>query len=339
MTGDLTWRELVSQPDVWTALFGRLERGVLTLPIEAADYDEFVLLGSGTSYYLALAVADWMRRRGLNARAIPSCEVLLDPFETRASDASRLAIGFSRSGFSSELILANRKLSEAGFTTLGISCTADSDLLKEADHGLLISEGHEDGLVMLRSFSSMLIATQWLFGDATDRKALAGLPAAGRSLLAQERALRDLAHARAYDRFVFLGSGPAHPLALESALKIQEMAIATSEAYHSLDYRHGPKACADARTAVFVFTLADRDHGLSLTRDIKALGSSVIVIGADAAAYDGVADFVIAPGDMTDGAAASAAAMIPVQVFAFATALRRGQDPDAPVNLSKVVMF
>ena len=338
MIGDITWRELISQPQAWSALIGRLQTGALTLPVDPRQFDEFVLLGSGSSYYLALSVADWMRRRGMAARAVPSCEVLLDPYETSQSGKRRLAIGFSRSGYSSELILANRKLSAAGFVTLGISCSANSDLLKEADHGLLIFEGHEDGLVMLRSFSTMLIAAQWLFGNASDQEALCGLPVAGAAMFEHEAAIRRLANARAFDRFVFLASGPQHPLALEAALKIQEMAIATSEAYHSLDYRHGPKACADSKTAVFLFALADQDLGLSLARDIKALGASVIVIGDTASAYDKVADYVI--GSDTMGAEAAAATLLlPVQIFAFATALRCNQNPDISVNLSKVVKF
>ena len=63
----------------------------------------------------------------------------------------------------------------------------------------------------------------------------------------------------------------------------------------------------------------------------------MIVIGHDAAAYDGVADLTLALN--IDDAAGSAAIMLPVQIFAFATALRRGRNPDAPVNLSKVVLF
>ena len=339
MNGNVTWRELLSQPDSWDRLIGRLQSGALALPVDPKEFDEFLLLGSGTSYYLALTVADWMRRRGLNARAVPSCEVMLDPFESRPSTARRLAIGFSRSGNSTELVLANRKLAAAGFVTLGISCTAGSDLMVEAHHGLLITEGHEDGLVMLRSFTSMLIAAQWLFGDMADRAALAKLPAAGRQMLGQESALRKLADSAAFDRFVFLGSGSSYPLALESALKIQEMAIATSEAYHSLDYRHGPKACANAETVVVLFALSDRAHGLALARDIKALGARVVVIGNDATAYQGIADLTLAQDTAVDDAAASAVLMLPVQIFAFATALRRGQNPDAPVNLSKVVLF
>ena len=192
---------------------------------------------------------------------------------------------------------------------------------------------------MLRSFTAMLIAAQWLFGSGEDRAALMALPEAGRAMLAEAPALRQLASARAYERFVFLGSGPQHPLTLESALKIQEMAVATSEAYYSLDYRHGPKACADANTVVTLFTLSDRMQGLALARDIRALGATLIVLGSDAPAYAEVANLAIAPKGIPSGEAAAAALMLPVQLFAFATAIRRGQNPDAPANLSKVVII
>ena len=339
MTGNVTWDELNSQPDAWLALIGRLDAGELALPVDVSAYDEFLLLGSGTSFYLARAIADWMSRRGWAARAVASCEVLLDPFPSRLSSARRLAIGFSRSGQSSELLLANRILKAAGFDLLGICCTAGSSLLNQVDYRLLISEGHEDGLVMLRSFTSMLIAAQWLFGNEADRTALRALPDAGRAMLAKAAALRQLAETRDYDRFVFLGSGPQHPLTQESALKIQEMAVATSEAYYSLDYRHGPKACADVNTVVTLFSLSNREHGLALARDIRALGATLIVIGTDAAAYADIAQIVLAPSGMSSGEASAAAMMIPVQLFAFATALRRGRNPDMPVNLSKVVVL
>ncbi len=337
MTGALTWSELQSQPQAWEALLARLNAGALTLPVDLKAYDELLLLGSGTSYYLALAVADWLRRRGYRAQAVASCEVMLDPHLSRASTARRLAIGFSRSGRSTELLLANDILREAGFTLLGVGCTAGSALMTQVDHALLVEEGHEDGLVMLRSFTSMLIAMQWLTGSAADRAALAGLPRAGQGYLAQAEALRALAGSRPFDRFVFLGSGAAHPLALESALKVQEMAVATSEAYHSLDYRHGPKACADANTVVVIFALSVPELGLALARDMQALGAAVIVVGPGAADYAAHAQLTLPVALAAEPA--GAALMLPVQIFAHATALRRGMNPDAPVNLSKVVEF
>ncbi|PRY19521.1 glucosamine--fructose-6-phosphate aminotransferase (isomerizing) [Aliiruegeria haliotis] len=340
MSGEVTWSELTSQPDAQRALIARLLSGALKLPVSLDDFDEILLLGSGTSYYLALALADWMRRRGRAARAVPSCEVLLDPWETRESDTRRLAIGLSRSGKSSELILAEKKLSDAGFVTLGVSCTEGSDLLRVSDHGLHLPEGYEDGLVMLRSFTSMLVAVQWLSGTAEDHKALAQLPEQGAALLAnQADAITKAANAREFNRFVFLASGPDYPLALEAALKIQEMSISTSEAYHSLDYRHGPKACADDKTAVVIFALSDREHGLSLARDVKDLGAAVIVVGQDAAAYADVADLTVAGSGVLSAGQAAALSILPAQIFAFATAMRLGCEPNAPTNLSKVVVF
>ena len=337
MTGTITWAELTSQPEAWASLIARLEAETLTLPVDPAPYAEVLLLGSGSSYYLARAVADWMLRRGFRARAVASCEVLLDPYETRPSAGRRLAVGFSRSGRSSELLLANDKLRAAGFDLLGISCTTGSDLLAQVDYPVLVAEGYEDGLVMLRSFTAMLISAQWLFGGAEDHAALRQLPQTGRAMLDHAQALRDLAGKRAFDRFVFLGSGPQHALTQEAALKVQEMGMATSEAYYSLDYRHGPKGCANADTVVTLYALSDRGHGLALARDIRALGATLIVVGADAAAYAGIAQHMVVV-DLP-GEAAAAALLMPAQMFAYFSALRRGQNPDAPANLSKVVIL
>lgn len=340
MTGEITWKELISQPHAWEALLSRLESGELTLPVNPADYDEVLLLGSGTSYYLGLALADWMRRRGISARAIPSCEAILDQWETRKSGLKRLAIGLSRSGRSSELIIAEARLREAGYDTLGVSCSEGSELLVKAQYPLLVSEGYEDGLVMLRSFTSMLIALQWLTGDAADRAELAKLPAAGKGIIDDFTApLTEAAKAKEFDRFVFLASGADYALACESALKIQEMAIATSEAYHSLDYRHGPKACADDNTMLVIYALSDRAHGLSLASDVRDLGASVLVVGTDAAAYSDIATLTVPAVEGMNQGAAAALSLLPVQIFAYATALRRGKNPDAPENLSKVVTF
>ena len=42
---------------------------------------------------------------------------------------------------------------------------------------------------------------------------------------------------------------------------------------------------------------------------------------------------------MADAEVAGAAMMLPLQIFAYHTALRRSQNPDAPLNLSKVVVL
>lgn len=342
MSGTITWTELVSQPAAWQGLLDRLARPGELPDIAPETFDEIVLVGSGTSYYLALAAADWIRRRhAVPVRAVPSCEVMLDPVEIAANGrARRLAIGISRSGESSELILAIKAMKLAGFKVLSVGCTKGSALLGLGDQVFFIGEGHEDGLVMLRSFTAMLIGLQYLFGDAADRTALARLPEMGRALIESGKdAIAAIANRRAFDRFVFLASGANYPLAVEASLKIQEMSISTSEAYHSLEYRHGPKATADADTLVSLIALPDTGHGQALARDVKALGVTLLVTGPDAESYSGIADLAIPTGVGLGDGPAAVLNLLPLQIMAFETAMRRGQDPDAPANLSKVVVF
>jgi glucosamine--fructose-6-phosphate aminotransferase (isomerizing) len=342
MTGHITWSELISQPDVWHRLLVRLDDGQDVPAVSLDGFDEVLMVGSGTSYYLALAAVDWVsRRHAIAVRAAPSCEVMLDSHQTRlAPGRKRLVIAISRSGESSELVLAVKALQAVGAIVLGVSCCAGSSLLRMADQPFLIDEGVEDGLVMLRSFTCMLLALQYLFGLADDRAALRTLPAAGHDLLARQAGpLRDLAHRGPFDRFVCLASGANYPLALEAGLKAQEMAIVTSEAYHSLEYRHGPKATADRNTLLTLFALSDAGLGLSLARDMKALGVTLLVVGPDAARYAEVADLVVpAPAALDDGQA-SLISLMPLQILAFETAMRRGKNPDAPEKLNKVVIL
>lgn len=338
--GALTWSELIAQPDAWEGLLGRLNDRASFPQLDLASYDEIVLVGSGTSYYLAMAVGDWIKRRfGALVRSVPSCEVMLDEFETRPRKGKRLAIGFSRSGEFSELVLAIEALKRGGYEILSIGCTTGSSLLKLGDHVIDVHEGHEDGMVMLRSFTSMLLVAQMLFGSADDEAALRRLPTAGRDILAGADKLKALARLRSFNRFVFLASGSSYPIAVEAGLKMQEMAIATSETYHSLEYRHGPKATADRDTLVTLFALSDKHHGLSLARDLKALGVTLLVVGKGAADYEGIADFIVPAPDGMSEAQASSLALLPIQVLAYETAMRRGANPDAPANLSKVVIF
>lgn len=341
MKGKTTWSELVSQPDAWERLVARIGANDALPALAASDFEEVLLFGSGTSYYLSLAVADWIERRSpVRVRALPSCEVALDPgrFERRSGKGRRLAVAFSRSGESTEVHLAAEALKRAQYELLGVSCEAASSLIRASDHRLIVPEGHEHGLVMLRSFTGMLIAAQALFGADEDRQALRALPSLGRSILAEnEGSLRSLARSRGFDRFVFLGSGPAYPLALEAALKVQEMACATSEAYHSLEYRHGPKATATARTLVTIFGPSDTAQGVSLAQDMKDLDAAVLVVARDATPYRPHADLALSLG--IDASAGASASILPAQIVAFEAAMLRDQDPDAPTNLSKVVML
>ncbi len=80
--GASTLREIHSQPKVWGECLNTLDK--LDLEPLVGDKDprthEWVLVGCGTSYYLAqAAAATFTILGGVPARAVPASEILLSP--------------------------------------------------------------------------------------------------------------------------------------------------------------------------------------------------------------------------------------------------------------------
>ncbi|OLV15387.1 SIS domain-containing protein [Deinococcus marmoris] len=331
--GTLTEREFESQPEVWGAVLDRRESS----PFQ--DVERVVVFGSGTSYYLALLLADLLRTGlGLDAVAQPSCEVWIHPERTLKNPQTLFGVAVSRSGESSEAVLAARTLNDLGGRVLAISCHADSTLVKMADQVLLVPEGAEEGLVMSRSFSSMLLAVQKIvMGESGSN--LNALPAAARRVLDKcEKPLKQLAHKTDFQRFVFLGSGVNLPLTQEAALKMQEMAIVTSEAYSALEYRHGPKATAGPDTLVTLFAWdSHRAEQRQLLKDLHGYGVTTLVIGENLDDLAAVSDARVELDSGLDETGRLALNLLPVHRLALETARRLGRDPDLSQNLTQVV--
>jgi glucosamine--fructose-6-phosphate aminotransferase (isomerizing) len=58
--------------------------------------------------------------------------------------------------------------------------------------------------------------------------------------------------------FVYLGGGPLYGIGVEGALKLMEMSQAFTQAFHPLEYRHGPISLVDGRTAVVLLYSLDQ---------------------------------------------------------------------------------
>src|SRR5262249_8721820 len=70
---------------------------------------------------------------------------------------------------------------------------------------------------------------------------------------------------------VFLGAGGASAIADEAALKLREAALAWTESYPAMEYRHGPIALAEPGTLVWIFgTPPD-----GLADDVRRTGAEV----------------------------------------------------------------
>lgn len=340
--GSITLRELRSQPNAWRATTKRLDDSRAYPDLDLGAFTEVLFLGSGSSYYLAGALAEATEHTlGIHARSIPSCEVLLDLARVLPQPTNRLAVVISRSGESTEALRACEALTGVAVPILALTCAPKSSLAARADYVLGVTEGREEGLAMQRSFTAMLLA----FGRNLANAAGATPPAveeiasvAERIIVEDHARIRVLAHAHSFDRFVFLASGPGYPMAREAALKMQEMAIVTSEAYHSLEYRHGPKSTADDRTLVVLFA---RDEGRelesSLLQDLREYGVQTMVIAEDAHGFGAEVDVVIELASGVDEEQRIVLPLVAAQLLAYETAMRRNEDPDVSRNLTQVV--
>lgn len=82
---------------------------------------------------------------------------------------------------------------------------------------------------------------------------------------------------RQYRQYVFLGRGAGAALASEAALKIREAAQAWSEAYPSLEFRHGPISVITDET--LVWPMGELDAGLA--REIGQSGATLATSAGD----------------------------------------------------------
>jgi len=159
-----------------------------------------------------------------------------------------LLVAVSRSGMTTETLRAVEVYQEkrAG-DGLAITCASDSLLATKFPHVLVASGADELSVAQTRSFTTMYVLSQTVAvltaGSDEHIEEIRSLPNCGRRLISEYEPLaRSLADNPRLDHFVFLGSAHNYGLACEAMLKMKEMSLSCSEAYHFLEFRHGPKS-------------------------------------------------------------------------------------------------
>jgi len=121
-----------------------------------------------------------------------------------------------------------------------------------------------------------------------------------------------------------------YPIALESAIKIQEVSYIHAQGFAAGELKHGPIALIEAGSPCIV--LGDDPETVSNATELKSRGAHIIGIAPNRAEiFD---DFLRVPD--CDGAQAIAS-LIPVQILAYHLAVAKNLDPDRPRNLAKSV--
>jgi glucosamine--fructose-6-phosphate aminotransferase (isomerizing) len=142
-----------------------------------------------------------------------------------------------------------------------------------------------------------------------------------------------------HTNFLYLGRGINYPIALEGALKLKEISYIHAEGYPAGEMKHGPIALIDEQMPVVAIAPQDDvyEKMVSQVEQVKARGGKVIVVATEGDdLVQQKADHVLYV-PATSALLSPVLNVVPLQLFAYHVAVRRGADVDQPRNLAKSV--
>ena len=287
---ELTYKEIYGQPVSFQAINDTFDTIFKTLDeVFAEKYDEVIFTGCGTSLYLAQASAHaFSTCTGISAKGMCCSELYYFP-ETYVGNGKKvLVVPMTRKSYTTEVRMAIDKVrSYPGVKSLAITCDADS--FKYNDYMLLSPETPEDSVIMTRSFTSMIylavVMSYYVGGKKEKIEQLKDYAANAESFLkaTDEMAKKIVAEHPECNLFITLGQGINYGIANECMNKMKEMSLSNSEAYYTLEYRHGPMSLVDDKTLIILLGNEDTvDGDAKLLTQMKEYGAKVLAIGNNA---------------------------------------------------------
>jgi len=351
-------KEIHEQPAALTAaMTGRLRGESVVLeeldPIakRLGDIDRVEMIACGTAYYASLVGAalfqEWL---GVPARSTVASEFRYSP---PPIDSRTLVVAVTQSGETADTIAAARLAGDRGAVVVAVTNTVGSAITRESHASVFLQAGPEVAVAATKTFVTQVATVVMLAADVARR--LGRLPAekerdlvaALRKLPAQVQRAIDLSASTeemaeryaAAAGFMYIGRSFGYPAALEGALKIKEISYLHAEGYAAGELKHGPISLLDAdvplvavatRSAVYEKLISNLMEGKA--RDARVLA---IATEGDTQIERLATDVCWVPD--TAEPLSTILAVIPLQLFAYHVAVKRGRDVDQPRNLAKSV--
>ncbi len=343
--GEHTLREIRAQAAAWEDTFRRIEAAAPGLKEAVGEAEEIVFAGCGSAFNISHAVAPFAQAAlGRTCRAVQSSDLALNPGMFLNPRRRTLAVVYSRSGDTTESVLALRTARAAGCRTVAITCFPASAMAREASLPIALEGASEKSVTTTRSLTSMVLAGSYLAalcaGDAGKVRQLQELPRLATGMMERfERTGREIAENPSIRKYAFVGSGTLYGLAREAQLKIKEMVLLPADSYVSLDYQHGPMSNVDRGMLVTILQSdAGRAWDFELLRNMKALGGvTLLLCDRDRDGYREYADYLVEMESGLGDGLRDVLYMPTLQFMAWYKSMAAGCDPDRPRNLSYFV--
>jgi len=139
---------------------------------------------------------------------------------------------------------------------------------------------------------------------------------------------------------IFLGRGVLFPIALEGALKLKEISYIHADAYPAGELKHGPIALIDQDMPVVAVACKDGYEGKikSNLQEVLTRGGEVYLFADERLNLSDLGSHCrVIKLPAVSAALAAVLYVVPLQLFSYFVAVRKGTDVDQPRNLAKSV--
>ncbi|MEO8457595.1 MAG: glutamine--fructose-6-phosphate transaminase (isomerizing) [Chloroflexota bacterium] len=264
-----------------------------------------------------------------------------------------LVVSVTQSGETVDTLAAMEEAKNKGAMQIAITNVAGSQAVRMANGSVQTRCGLEIGVCSTKTYTASITAMYLLAcylaqeRGLVDRERMAGyfdplarLPNLAGEVLKLEPQIERLAHKfHRCENFLFLGRGLQFPVAMEGALKLKEVSYIHAEGYPAGEMKHGPIALIDRDMPVIALCPRDglREKMLSNIEQVKTREGTVIAIATvgDREVADKADETIFVPDLST--LLLPVLTSIPLQMFGYHVAVRRGCDVDQPRNLAKTV--
>ena len=353
-------KEIFEQPEVVRDTIGGrtcLDSGDVSLgeigvsPDVLQSVNQAVIIACGTSYHAGLAGQYFFESL---ARLRTDVEFASEfRYRDFILDPGTLVIVVSQSGETADTLAALRAAKECGAVTLAVTNSVSSSIAREAGGVLYTHAGPEIGVAATKTFTAQMAALALIalylgqIRGALDAPArveliqeLYRIPHKMERVLGGAKAVEDLASRFAQaSNFLYLGRWVNVPTAMEGALKLKEISYIHAEAYAGGEMKHGPIALIDDKMPTLAIVPRDRvyDKMLSNLAEIKARSGIILAVATEGDERIGALVDAVIPIPAAHPLLTPFLAVLPLQLFSYYIAAKRGADVDQPRNLAKSV--
>ena len=351
-------KEIYEQPQCLTdVLEGRVHDGAVVENSFGPKADELFekvkqvqIIACGTSYHAGLVAKYWLEDiAGIACNVEVASEYR---YRNPVLLGDTLVVTISQSGETADTLAALRGIGDRAYK-LCVCNVPESSLVRESHLALMTRAGPEIGVASTKAFTTQLLSLLLLMLGVGKHRTLEAarikaiieasyhLPTIIDTMLADTTQIEAWADAFTdVTNAIFIGRGTLFPIALEGALKLKEISYIHADAYPAGELKHGPIALIDDDLPTVAIACKDghQEKVKSNIQEILARGGEVYLFADETLDMTELGDkcHVITLPSVT-AELAPIIYSVPLQLFSYFVAVRKGTDVDQPRNLAKSV--